>query len=75
MKLKTWTWYLGDARRARRAGITGRLAEVCDGQHTYLRSTAARTIEGVRREYLATADYGDYPVPDLVVRIVPAGED
>jgi hypothetical protein len=68
--LEQWTEVYGSAERAREAGVTGRLAEVCDGEYTWLRSTRRRSIAAVREEFLATADYAE--IPALVIRIVPA---
>jgi hypothetical protein len=68
-----WTEQYGPAANARKAGITGRLAEVCDGEYTWLRLTRRRSIAAVREEFLETADYAS--IPALVIRIVPAGKD
>jgi len=55
--INLWTERFGSAERARREGFTGRLAEVNDGEYTWVRSTRARSAVAMLRDFAATASY------------------
>lgn len=57
MRLTNWETYYGNAQSARVLGVLGRLAEVSDGTHVYLRHTTRRSAAAMLREFAATAQY------------------
>ncbi len=55
--IERWTEQYGTAERAREAGVTGRLAEVSDGTHTYLETTRERSAAAMLERFARTAEY------------------
>lgn len=57
MYIREWDARFGGVGNARCASITGRLAEVCDGTHTYIMHTNERCAKRMIQRFMSTADY------------------